>query len=98
MINIPKFTLDLAVILSAVGLIGLIGRLVHRVSRYLDHMSAMLRSWEGTPDRPGVLERLDDIEDTIKDIQYHVKPNHGNSSVDAQNAQLAEIISFLRRK
>lgn len=61
-------------------------------------MSAMLKAWEGTPDRPGVLERLDDIEDKIKDVQYHVKPNHGGSTIDAQNRQLAEIISYLRSK
>lgn len=98
MINIPRFTLDLAVVLSALGIVGLLGRLIYRISRYLDHMSAMLKAWEGTPDRPGVLERLDDIEDKIKDVQYHVKPNHGGSSIDAQNRQLAEIISYLRSK
>ena len=98
MINIPRFTLDLAVVLSALGIVGLLGRLIYRIIRYLDHMSAMLMAWEGTPDRPGVLERLDDIEDKIKDVQYHVKPNHGGSSIDAQNRQLAEIISYLRSK
>ena len=40
----------------------------------------------------------EDIEDKLKDVQYHVKPNHGGSSVDAQNRQLKEIISYLKEK
>lgn len=98
MIEIPKFTIDIAVITGVIAVIGVIGRLVYRISRYLDHMSCMLEAWEGTPERPGVLERLDDIEDKIKDVQYHVKPNHGGSSIDAQNRQIAEILTYLRRK
>lgn len=98
MIEIPKFTIDIAVIAGVIAVIGVIGRLVYRISRYLDHMSCMLEAWEGTPERPGVLERLDDIEDKIKDVQYHVKPNHGGSSIDAQNRQIAEILTYLRSK
>lgn len=98
MIEIPKFTIDVAVITGCLALVGIIGRLVYRVSRYLDHVSCMLETWEGTPERPGVLERLDDIEDKLNDVQYHVKPNHGGSSIDAQNRQIAEILTYLRSK
>lgn len=98
MIEIPKLTIDVAVITGIGVIIGVIGRLIYRVSRYLDHMSCMLEAWEGTPERPGVLERLDDIEDKIRDVQYHVKPNHGGSSIDAQNRQIAEILTYLRSK
>lgn len=58
----------------------------------------MLAAWEGTPDKPGVVERLNDIEDKLKDVQYHVKPNHGGSTIDAQNRQLKEILSYLKEK
>ena len=98
MINIPIQTIDVAVILGVTTLIAIIGRAVMRVTRFLDHLNAMLVVWEGTDSKPGVLARLDDIEDKIADIQYHVKPNHGNSSIDAQNRQLAEIINYLRSK
>lgn len=98
MIEIPKITIDIALITGAVALIGALGRVIYRMSRYLDHLTAMLEAWEGSPTRPGVLERLDDIEDKLKDVQYHVKPNHGGSSIDAQNRQLQEIISYLRNK
>lgn len=98
MIEIPKMTLDIALITGAIALVGVLGRLVYRISRYLDHLTAMLEAWEGSPSRPGVLERLDDIEDKLNDVQYHVKPNHGGSSIDAQNRQLQEIITHLRSK
>jgi hypothetical protein len=98
MINIPIQTIDVAVILGVTTLIAIIGRAVMRVTRFLDHLNAMLVVWEGTDSKPGVLARLDDIENKIADIQYHVKPNHGNSSIDAQNRQLAEIIGYLRSK
>lgn len=98
MINIPIQTIDVAVILGVTTLIAIIGRAVMRVTRFLDHLNAMLLVWEGTDSKPGVLARLDDIEDKVADIQYHVKPNHGNSSIDAQNQQLTEIIGYLRSK
>lgn len=98
MINVPIQTIDVAVILGVTTLIAIVGRAVMRVTRFLDHLNAMLIVWEGTDSKPGVLARLDDIEDKIADIQYHVKPNHGNSSIDAQNRQLAEIIDYLRSK
>lgn len=98
MIEIPKITIDIAVVTGVIALIGITGRLVYRISRYLDHMSCMLEAWEGTPERPGVLDRLDDIEAKLKDVQYHVKPNHGGSTIDAQNRQIAEILTYLRSK
>lgn len=98
MIEIPKLTIDIAVVTGCLAVVGIVVRLIYSISRYLDHMSCMLAAWEGTPEQPGVLERLDDIEDKIKDVQYHVKPNHGGSSIDAQNRQIAEILNYLRSK
>ena len=98
MINVPIQTIDVAVILGVTTLIAIIGRAVMRITRFLDHLNDMLVVWEGSDSKPGVLARLDDIEDKIADIQYYVKPNHGNSSIDVQNRQLAEIIGYLRSK
>jgi len=98
MIHVPVQTIDVAVILGVTTLVAIIGRTVMRVTRFLDHLNAMLVVWEGTDSKPGVLARLEDIEDKVNDIQYHVKPNHGKSSIDSQNRQLAEIVNYLRSK
>mgnify|MGYP006914386339 FL=1 len=98
MIHINPTTIDIALITGCITLIGLLLKIVARVTHFLDHLSAMLAVWEGTDAKPGVLSRLDDIETKLKDVQYHVKPNHGGSSFDAQNRQIAEILSYLRSK
>lgn len=98
MIHISPLTIDVAVVSGILAILVIVGRGVMRVTRFLDHLSTMLTVWEGTENKPGVLARLDDIEDKVRDIQYHVKPNHGGSTIDAQNRQLAEIITYLRSK
>lgn len=97
MINLPQ-TLDVALVIGVITLMTVVGKFVYRFTRFLDHLSVMLATWEGGADGPGVVARLNDIEDKIKDVQYHVKPNHGGSTVDAQNRQLKEILSYLREK
>lgn len=97
MINISPTTIDVTLVLGVISLITIAGRFIYTVTRFMDHLSCMLNAWDGN-DGPGVLDRLDDIEEKIKDIQYHVKPNHGGSSVDVQNRQLKEIISYLKEK
>ena len=98
MIHINPLTIDVAVVLGTVTLFTVMGQFIYRVTRFLDHIGRMLTVWEGNDDVPGVLTRLNDIEKRLQDVQYHVKPNHGNSSVDAQNRQLKEIISYLKEK
>nr|DAQ61377.1 MAG TPA: hypothetical protein [Caudoviricetes sp.] len=98
MIHVNTTTIDVALILGVISLITIAGRFVYRVSRFMDHLSSMLNAWDGTDGKPSVLDRLDDIEDKLNDVQYHVKPNHGGSSVDAQNRQLREIITYLKEK
>ena len=98
MINISPTTIDVALVLGVISLITIAGRFIYTITRFMDHLSCMLNAWDGNGDRPSVLDRLDNIEEEIKDIQYHVKPNHGGSSVDAQNRQLKEIISYLKEK
>lgn len=98
MIHINPTTIDVALILGVISLITIAGRFIYRVTLFMDHLSTMLNAWDGKDGMPSVLDRLEDIEDKLKDVQYHVKPNHGGSSVDAQNRQLKEIISYLKEK
>lgn len=98
MIHVNPTTIDVALILGVISLITIAGRFVYRASRFMDHLSSMLNAWDGNDGKPSVLDRLDDIEDKLNDVQYHVKPNHGGSSVDAQNRQLKEIITYLKEK
>ena len=98
MIHVNPTTIDVALILGVISLITIAGRFVYRASRFMDHLSSMLNVWDGNDGMPSVLDRLEDIEDKLKDVQYHVKPNHGGSSVDAQNRQLREIITYLKEK
>lgn len=98
MIHINPTTIDVALILGVISLFTIAGRFIYRVTIFMDHLSAMLNTWDGKDGMPSVLDRLEDIEDKLKDVQYHVKPNHGGSSVDAQNRQLKEIISYLKEK
>lgn len=98
MIHINPTTIDVALILGVISLFTIAGRFIYRVTVFMDHLSTMLNTWDGKDGMPSVLDRLEDIEDKLKDVQYHVKPNHGGSSVDAQNRQLKEIISYLKEK
>lgn len=98
MIHINPTTIDVALILGVISLITIAGRFIYQVTLFMDHLSTMLNAWDGKDGMPSVLDRLEDIEDKLKDVQYHVKPNHGGSSVDAQNRQLKEIISYLKEK
>lgn len=98
MIHINPTTIDVALILGVISLITIAGRFIYRVTVFMDHLSTMLDAWDGKDGMPSVLARLEDIEEKLKDVQYHVKPNHGGSSVDAQNRQLKEIISYLKEK
>lgn len=98
MIHINSTTIDVALILGVISLLTITGRFIYRVTRFMDHLTTMLNAWDGKDGTPSVLDRLEDIEDKLKDVQYHVKPNHGGSSVDAQNRQLREIISYLKEK
>lgn len=98
MIHINPTTIDVALILGVISLLTIVGRFIYRATRFMDHLSTMLSAWDGKDGMPSVLDRLEDIEEKLKDVQYHVKPNHGGSSVDAQNRQLREIISYLKEK
>lgn len=98
MININHTTIDVALILGGISLITIVGRFTYQLTRFIDHLTSMLNAWDGSDGNPSVLERLDNIEEKLNDVQHHVKPDHGRSNVDAQNRQLKEIISYLKEK
>lgn len=98
MIHINPISIDIAVILGIITITTISSRFLYKITRFLDHLNCMLSVWDGTENVPGVIERLNKIEKQLSDVQYHVKPNHGNSSVDAQNRQLQKIISYLEEK
>lgn len=98
MIHINPTTIDVALILGVISLITIAGRFIYHATIFMDHLSTMLNAWDGKDGMPSVLDRLEGIEEKLKDVQYRVKPNHGGSSVDAQNRQLEEIISYLKEK
>lgn len=95
MIHLPH-VIDVGIIAGLLGVIGLLGRTVWRVTRFLDHLTTMLEVWEGTPERPGVVSRLDEIERKVDDVHYNVKPNHGGSAYDAQTRLTKEILAILK--
>lgn len=95
MIHLPH-VIDVGIIAGLLGVIGLLGRTVWRVTRFLDHLAAMLEVWEGAPERPGVVSRLDEIERKVDDVHYNVKPNHGGSAYDAQTRLTKEILTILK--
>ena len=52
----------------------------------------------GVPRTPGIIERLTDVEQAVRDqgatinqINYHVKPNHGNSAYDALTRKVDDV-------
>lgn len=98
MIHINPTTIDVALIIGVISILTIVGRFIYRATLFMDHLSTMMNVWDGKDGMPSVLDRLEDIEEKLKDVQYHVKPNHGGSSVDAQNRQLKEIISYLKEK
>jgi len=74
-----------AVIVGIITLTTIVGKFVYRFTRFLDHLSVMLATWEGTPDKPGVVARLDDIEDKLKTAHYPAKPKSGGFTQSPKN-------------
>lgn len=95
MIHLPH-VIDVGIIAGVLGVMGIMGRTLWRVTRFLDHLNVMLEAWEGTPERPGVISRIEKIEKEVSDIHYNVKPNHGGSAYDNHTKLSREILSILK--
>jgi hypothetical protein len=81
MINISS-TVDVALVLGIVSLLTIVGRFIYRLSRFIDHLSCMLNAWDGNNEKPGVLDRLNDIEKKLDDVHCYVKTHRNKSSVN----------------
>jgi hypothetical protein len=74
---------------AAVALIGGISYLIHVGRRVSRTSRVMFRDWEGEPARPGVkrrpgvMERIEAVEEGIAEIRHEVKPNSGTSMRDS---------------
>ncbi|WP_405930310.1 hypothetical protein [Streptomyces sp. NBC_00827] len=74
---------------AVAGLVTLAWRTVRGLRRLVARIDDFTEDWNGTPARPGVTERpgvmlrLDRIEDRIEDMGHELRPNSGASLRDA---------------
>ncbi|MDX3746708.1 hypothetical protein [Streptomyces sp. AK08-02] len=59
-----------------------IRRVIERVDTFADDWAGV-RSRPGVPERPGVMVRLDRIEEQLQSVQHELRPNSGQSLRDA---------------
>lgn len=84
-------------VLAFLTIVGMIAGFASWLRPQMKSLMLLLDDWNGTSERPGVarkpgvMERLCVIEDKLSDTNYHVQPNHGNSSFDRQIKLLEEI-------
>ena len=76
-------------IVAILGLLGALWRLVRPLRRIVQLVDMFWEDWQGTPGRPGVpprpgvMARLDRIEDRVGIVVHEVRPNGGGSMRDA---------------
>ncbi|WP_030237945.1 hypothetical protein [Streptomyces sp. NRRL S-350] len=77
----------LAVWCGAVAAVCAVAGILWRATRALHHAARnvedFVRDWAGNDEHPGVIHRLDTIEDTINRIDHELHPNSGGSLRDA---------------
>lgn len=86
-------------LVTLAGVLGFLWRKVWPVARRFSHfLDDFLgeKSRPGVPARPGVLERLQSVEDALADIRYHVQPNGGGSAHDRLLATIRAVQGELR--
>ncbi|MGA5819741.1 hypothetical protein ACPC54_18010 [Kitasatospora sp. NPDC094028] len=86
-------SVDTLVAWSAVGsavaaALAWVGRWARRLTRTMDQFA---EDWQGTaarpgvPERPGMMQRVGDLETVVADIKHELHPNSGLSLRDAVN-------------
>ena len=91
--------LVVAVLTIATALLALF-RWLYRQFKSLDDL---LSDWRDTPERPGVsrrpgvLERLDNIERKVNSAAFNSQSNHGTSAYDAHTKMLLEILEEIKK-
>lgn len=90
--------LIVAVLTIATALLAIF-RWLYRQFKSLDDL---LNDWRGeserpgVPRRPGVLERLDNIERKVNSAAFNSQSNHGTSAYDAHTEMLLEILEEIK--
>ncbi|MFF0293139.1 hypothetical protein ACFYST_08110 [Kitasatospora sp. NPDC004614] len=67
-------------IAGAAGLLWRSARGAHRLARRVEEV---VDDWAGTDEQPGVMTRLDRIEDKLATVEHELHPNSGSSLRDA---------------
>lgn len=82
---------DMMQLLATLAILGIIivgivkaWKPLRSVVRFFDRMI-------GAPDRPGILDRMSELEDRVSEIHHEVKYNGGGSIKDAQKRQEASL-------
>jgi hypothetical protein len=71
---------EISMIVTAITIISVF---VVKTTKLVRHIVRFLDSFLGTPENPGVLDRLDSMEKDIKHIKSEVTYNSGTSLKDA---------------
>ena len=73
------------------GVVTVVWRAVRAVSHFAGRAVQFLDDWygedgrPGVAERPGVMQRLGDLEDGLRHLRHEVRPNGGDSLRDAVN-------------
>jgi hypothetical protein len=85
---------------AATGAIAIVGGVIFRLTRFPRRLIHMIDDWfgeearVGVPRRPGMMERMYDIEQTVSKIHHEVTLNSGSSLKDAVNRTDRAVIKL----
>lgn len=88
--SIKQITLGqiLVVLVFLVAVISLFLWVASKIKPFSTGLRNFLEDWNGVPPRPGVdrrpgvMERLDKLEETTAEVKHEIKPNRGGSLAD----------------
>lgn len=86
-----------SVVTAVVGVLAALWRAARRARRVAHRVEEFIDDWQGVPPRagvegrPGVMQRLADIEHRVEAIAAEVRPNGGSSLRDAVSRVEASV-------